>query len=249
MNHDQLFLSAFLPRAEQIFLQPQPRYSWNAIVDGARVARSNGGSTRFAAVGTNTFRGFHTLDKAQPGSASIFRGYFLEQRAVLLSALNRIETPDGLHELASRICGELRARLAANIKPHQLTAYNKLRKPVDLYLAHLAAMAQELDAARSTLVPLLSLPLDSQMFSLRPPLDACPVLFADQELADYGLNRQATFSAVRKESSYRGLQAITRKRAQQLTAIGERPFHSIYFDLFWNDRHRRWGGNLFETNP
>ncbi len=249
MNHDQSFLNAFLPRAEQIFLQPQPRYSWDAIVVGVRVAGSNGGYRSFAAVGTNTFRGFHTLDKTQPGSASIFRGYFLEKRAALLSALERIETPDGLHDLANRVCVELRTRLAANIKPHQLTAYNKLRKPVDLYLAHLAAMAQELDDARATLVPLLSLPLDSQMFSLRPPLDACPVLFADRELADYGLNRQATFSAVQKESAYRGLQAIARERAQRLTAIGERPFHPIYFDLFWNDRYRRWGGNLFETNP
>lgn len=249
MNHDQPFLSTFLPRAEQIFLQPQPRYSWDAIVVGVRVAGSNGGYRSFAAVGTNTFRGFHTLDRTHPGSASIFRGYFLEKRAALLSALEGIETPDELHDLANRVCVELRARLAANIKPHQLTAYNKLRKPVDLYLAHMAAMAQELDDARATLVPLLSLPLDSQMFSLCPPLDACPALFADQELADYGLNRQATFSAVQKESAYRGLQAIVRERAQRLTAISERLFHPIYFDLFWNDRYRRWGGNLFETNP
>jgi hypothetical protein len=37
---------------------------------------------------------------------------------------------------------------------------------------------------------------------------------------------------------------------RRIAAVGqERAFHVVYFDLIWNNRYCRWGGNLFETNP
>lgn len=50
---------------------------------------------------------------------------------------------------------------------------------MDLYLEHLVAMAVELGDVRARLVPLLFLPLDSQIL-------AHPGLFTEQELAGHG---------------------------------------------------------------
>ncbi len=47
-----------------------------------------------------------------------------------------------------------------------LRSYNKIRKPLDLYVEQGVAMASELVEVRSRRVPWLRLPLDSPMFPL-----------------------------------------------------------------------------------
>ena len=49
-------------------------------------------------------------------------------------------------------------------------------------------------------------------------------------------------------AQYQDLQRLVQARAHEYSTITGRPFHSIYFDLWWNDRYRRSGGNLFEVN-
>jgi len=129
-----------------------------------------------------------------------------------------------------------------NIKPDQLASYNKVRKPVDLYIEHLVAMSFDLEAARQVLVPLLFLPLDSQILESSE-------LFTNRELAQHGLRRSSTYSEVTTERSYLALQAIITRRANEVANALGRPFWPIYFDLLWNGRHSNWGGNLFESNP
>jgi len=118
---------------------------------------------------------------------------------------------------------------------------NKIRKPLDLYLEHQVAMARELAEIRPRLVPWLRLPLDSQMFGL-------PHLFSDADLRRCDLSRQSTYREVESNTQYHALQRIVNDRASEFSALAGRPFHPIYFDLWWNDRHRRSGGNLFEVN-
>jgi hypothetical protein len=113
---------------------------------------------------------------------------------------------------------------------------------VDLYLEHLAAMAVELDGVRARLIPLLFLPLDSQIF-------AHPALFTEQELAGHGLSRASTYKDVMAERTHVALQELLVRKAATVAKVRGRAFHVIYFDLIWNGRHRNWGGNLFETNP
>jgi hypothetical protein len=193
------------------------------------------------AVAPNTFRGFRRIIKFCPGAQKEFINYFLEQRSALVDDLTAVASRDDLQRLSNRICNSVRSRLS-NIKPELLTSYNKMRKPVDLYIEHLVAMAVELDKVRTALVPFLFLPLDSQIL-------AQPGLFNDQELRFHGLNRKSTYQDIESERIYADLQEKLSHKADAVGAACHRPFHVIYFDLIWNDRYRNWGGNLFETNP
>lgn len=236
-----LFSHGYSDKAERLFLHPDPTYHWKDIVSGVKVCMRSGGTRRIAAVGGNTFRGFHRVDKASSGSKEVFVGYFLEQESELLASLATVATRDEFEQLAARICTDIRARLK-NCVPEQLRSYNKVRKPVDLYFENLVCMASECDELRDTLVPLLSLPLDSEII-------AHPGLFTVSELTSYKLNRGSTYQAIGDKSTYDSMEAEAARKAQAVGATLGRPFHPIYFDLLWNERYRNEGGNLFESNP
>ncbi len=235
------FPLAYLNKANQVFLCPRSRYSWEEIVLGIPVRSASGGTRRMSAVGQNTFRAFRRVSKNCPGAKKEFSNYFVEERASLADALSALHNRVGMHRLSNRICDGIRARLI-NISPPQLRAYNKIRKPVDLYLEHLVAMAVELDRVRETLIPLLFLPLDSQIL-------AHPGLFTDEDLATHNLSRSSTYKDITSERTYSDMQKLLVKKAEAVAAKRRRPFYPIYFDLLWNHRYRNWGGNLFETNP
>jgi len=234
-------LKGFLQRAEEIFLNPAHTYSWNAIVTGAMVSVPAGGLRKYMAVDRNTFRGFHKIDKDGPGAGMAFRDYFVGHRDELVSALADTRSVEDLHTLLNRVSEAIRKGLG-NIKPSMLASYNKIRKPVDLYIEHLVAMAEELDESREQLIPLVNLPLDSQMFQQ-------PEVFREAEIRKVGISRRSTYMGVRSENTYRYLQDVLRARAEMLSHTAGRPFHPIYFDLLWNNRSDRPGTNLFELNP
>ena len=193
------------------------------------------------AVAQNTFRGFHRVNKACPGAKEGFINYFLSRRVALIRELSSVNTRDDLKKLSNNLCEDIRTNLS-NCSPTQLQAYNKVRKPVDLYIEHLVAMAIELDEVRARLVPLLFLPIDSQILAYQG-------LFTDHELANNNLSRGSTYKDVTSERAYLALQAFLTQKAVAVAEARHRPFYCIYFDLIWNGRHKNWGGNLFETNP
>ncbi len=234
-------LNRVLNRAEIILLQPQQQYPWNDIVQGAKVARPDGCYKKWAAVERNTFRGFHKIDKQGQGSGDVFKNYLVSNRDTLIAGLKAVQSADDLHLLENKLCAEIKPRLT-NIKPLMLTSFNKIRKPLDLYIEHLVTMAEELAADRQRLVSCLFLPLDSQMFQ---QVD----LFSEQELRSVGISRRSTYTDVKTEMAYQVLQKKLKVKAEQISTELGKPFHPIYFDLLWNGRVDRWGSNLFETNP
>jgi putative zinc finger/helix-turn-helix YgiT family protein len=236
-----LFSADYLRTAERVFLRPAPRYAWGEIVNGVGVRGADGKTRRLAAVDPTTFRGFHRIDQDSPGAQEPFRSYFIGERVRLVDALSKVKDEYQLHQLENRVCEEVRGRLT-NVKPKMLRSYNKVRKPVDLCIEHLVAMARELDPYREALIPLLFLPLDG-------PLLAHPALFAFGEMADHGLSRDSTFTAVETEETYKALQELLRQKAKSVAAARGRAFHRIYFDLLWEDRYGNSGGNLFELIP
>lgn len=236
---DRATLQQIIERAEQIFLAPTPQYSWSAIITGATVRHASG-NTRMAAVSQNTWRGFHKVDRALSGAAEGFRSYLLDNADQLLHELAPVGSAADLDVLVDRIGNAVKARLT-NIKPKMLGSYNKIRKPLDLYLEHQVAMARELADVRARLTPWLRLPLDSQMFQL-------PHLFSEGDLHWLKLSRQSTYQAVASTAQYQALQSLVQERAREYSTLAGRPFHPIYFDLWWNDRYRRSGENLFEVN-
>jgi hypothetical protein len=236
-----VFSSAYLDKADRVFLCPEPCYSWQEIINGAPVRSSQGTVRQMSAVGRNTFRGFHRVNRSCPGAQEEFRAYFVGEQARLAGLLALVRIRDDLHKLQNLICEEVRGRLR-NVKQEQLRSYNKVRKPVDLYIEHLVAMAAELNSQRAALTPLLFVPLDSQVLQH-------PDLFTEEELAHLGLSRASTYKDVTTEGGYLELQRLLQRRADAVATRLGRPFPPIYFDLVWNNRYKNWGGNLFETNP
>src|SRR4051812_22554300 len=123
-------LTSFPSRAEQIFLRPERQYPWAEIVTGATVMNRHGQTRVIPAVGTNTFRGFHRLDKSAEGPQATFVNFFVSEKQHLLYELEKVKTTDALHQLSNRISVALIKRLK-NIQPGQLQSFNKVRKPVD----------------------------------------------------------------------------------------------------------------------
>lgn len=236
-----VFTPHYTERAEQLFLRPGAQYGWDEIVAGVDVQREHEPPERMFAVDPKTFRGFHLINKTLPGAKKTFQGFFIGNRDRLVTELLAIADRDGLHQLSNRVSTEIRLGLT-NISPNQLTSYNKVRKPVDLYLEHLVAMSCELEKRRHLLVPLLFLPLDSQMLG-------CRALFTERELAEHHLRRTSTYSEVRTEAAYLSLQEIVARQAGEVSRRIEKSFSPIYFDLLWNNRYSNWGSNLFEANP
>lgn len=238
---DPAFISKFIDRAEEIFINPKVQYSWEEIIVGAFVNSPNGPSRKMAAVERNTFRGFHKIDKCGVGSGEVFRNILLSRKTDILSALKSVKTQEELYKIENELREEIKSKLT-NIKPKMLTSYNKVRKPLDLYFEHLVAMAKEIHPFREKLVRMLFLPLDSQMFQQSE-------LFTINDLNNAGVSRNSTYTNITTERDYLSLQNAAKKRADSLSRISGKHFAPIYFDLFWNERHKRWGTNLFETNP
>lgn len=231
---------AIQSRGSDIFMLPHPTYPYNSIILGCHVNTPSGYSKTMYAVAPNTWRGFHKIDKAGPKPGNIFKDYFIRNRNSIISNLRVVSTSSELDALEDDICRDLRSYLS-NVRQNMLASYNKLRKPIDLYIEHIVAMAVELDEYRDNLAKLLFLPLDSQMFQSIH-------LFTDYELYKYGVNRNSTFREVTSKNQYNGLQELLSAKADTIYKESGQPFFRIYFDLLWNDRYCKEGTNLFTTN-
>ncbi|MCB2361040.1 hypothetical protein [Clostridium estertheticum] len=225
-------------KGENIFIKSQKLYSYDSIINGCMVRGSSGKVEKMYAVGTNTWRGFHKLNKKGSGSKEVFVPYFNNKREYIISELKSINTVEQLDRFEDKITEELRGILMKYIKNNMLDSYNKVRKPVDLYIEHIVSMAEEFtETERKKLVPLLFLPLDSQIF-------ASEYIFSLKELYSFGLKRGSTFQDVNSRNIYKDIQ---NSLVQKLMKING-DFHRIYFDFFWNERYKKSGANLFETN-
>ncbi len=157
-----MFDIKYQQKAEEIFIHPSAAYPWENIINGTSVSDKYGNQRKMYAVAQNTFRGFHRIDKSCSGAKEEFLAYFTSKEYSLINKLLKIDSREDLNDLENMICVEIHD-LLSNCNPNQLSSYNKIRKPVDLYIEHLVAMSKELDGARDKLIPFLFLPLDSQI--------------------------------------------------------------------------------------
>lgn len=233
-------LPEFIKKAEETILRPKTLYKWDDIIKGVSVKRQNGTTKTMWAVDTNTFRGFHKINKSCAGASKVFQEYFVLNKQKIIAAIISAKNSSDLHTIENEICSDIRPKLS-NIKQSLLNTYGKIRKPVDLYFQNLICMSQELNHSRVDLVPYLFLALDSQIFSDQN-------VFTDLELREFHLSRNSTYKDVTEEKIYIQLQDILSKKAKYLSKPDAK-FYKIYFDMLWNNRHRNWGSNFFETNP
>jgi len=227
-----------IEKGEGVFIKTQNLYSYNSIINGCMVRDASGKVEKMYAVAQNTWRGFHKLDKEGRGSKDIFVSYFNKNRENIISALKNIDTVEELEEFEDKITKQIKDMLMKCIKNNMLNSYNKIRKPVDLYIEHIVSMAEEFNVAeRERLVSLLFLPLDSQIF-------ASEYIFSEKELYSFGLKRGSTFQDVYSSKVYKAMQNSLLEKSKNIQGN----FHRIYFDFFWNERYKKSGANLFETN-
>jgi hypothetical protein len=234
---------AIVKKTEEVFLKPNPPYSYENIVNGCKVTDVLSGTSKtMYAVSNNTWRGFHRTANSIYGSKEIFTGYFTKNKPKILSALISINSTEELNLLEDEICNEIKNNLVGNIKADQLKSYNKIRKPVDLYIEHIVSMCSEIsNANRTRLCRFLFLPLDSQIFR-------SPYIFKRSQLRNYGINDNATFKDVQNPEIYTALQDVLYKKSVDISNEIGKEFYRIYFDLLWNDRYKKPGKNLFQTN-
>ncbi len=228
----------YLDVCELVYLNHDTLYSWNNIVQGQRV-----GNKSFAAVEQNTFRGFHRCNKDSFGAKFYFVKYFTENKDVLIGKFNEVQNKADYEQILNDICTDMKNSLRGVIVDKHLHSYNKLRKPVDLYVQHLISMSKETKYLRSKLTPFMGLPLDSQIFQSQ-------LIFTEQELRRNNLTRRSSYGNVSNADCYNSLQNLIIEKSSEISLkLDNRKFYPIYFDLLWSDRINRKGSNLFEMNP
>lgn len=229
-------------KGDQIFNMPEDIYKYNYIINGCIVKNKSGKAERMYAVGSNTWRGFHKKDKEGIGSKEVFTSYFTGNKTFIVNTLKNISSEEELHEFENKICKDIKEKLILCIKENMLNSYNKIRKPIDLYIEHIVSMADDFtEDERARLSDFLFLPLDSQMFTSE-------YIFTEVELYKFNLSRNSSFKDVYSESCYKSLQELLELKAQSISKDLDQNMKRIYFDLLWNERFLKEGKNLFETN-
>jgi hypothetical protein len=182
--------------------------------------------------------GFHRIDKQKPGAKVAFTSVLASKKAEIIRSLGQIRTENKLTELENEVAKGIRSALRSNILESQLTSYNKIRKPLDIFFEHLVSMKEDFDSIRKTITPFLFLPLDSWMFQ-------SPEVFPDEELKALRIKRSFTFKDIEKSAHYFEIQEFLKMRAKR-----EGLRSRIYFDLLWGNRYKKKSAkNLFSTNP
>lgn len=207
----------------RVFLNPKPELSYDELAKKS--------------LSSNTYRGFHKVDKTKPGSKSIFEDFFENGKPQIIRNINAIKNEYELNTFLNSLCTELTQRLKTNIYVQQLESFNKVRKPLDIVIEHFISMGVDFTDCRAKLTSLLFLPLDSQMFQSE-------YVFSDRDLKALKIKRNFTFKDIREEDHYYEIQSFLKEKAIMLGLKAR-----IYFDLLWNDRFLSHGRNLLETNP
>ena len=240
-NIEMNLFNQITKKSEEIFLNPKTTYSYNKIINGCSVSNPSGGYKTMYAVGNNTWRGFHKKETSSVGSKYVFTGYFTKNKNSILENLKYLKSSSELNEFENKLCKDLKEILMNYIKENMLQSFNKIRKPVDLYIEHIVSMSEELEEYRQKLIPMLFLPLDSQVL-------ASEHIFTIMQLNKYNLKRSSSFKDVTSFEIYSSLQEQLHDKATKIGNTLNKNFNRIYFDLFWNNRYVKPGLNLFETN-
>ena len=103
---------------QRVFYNPLPLLSYEILVKRS--------------LGSNTYRGFHRIDKSKSGAKDAFEKILIANSNFIIDNLKVSKTEKELDDLENDICDLLTNELKKNIKNEQLISYNKIRKPVDI---------------------------------------------------------------------------------------------------------------------
>jgi hypothetical protein len=193
------------------------------------------------AIGANTYHAFHrvNLDGIRP--KIIFQQVLNDEYTnKIIEKLKKIESEEDLEQLENEICEKLIVGLRANIRENILKKYNSIRTPVNLFIENLVGLCNAFTPEdRKKIVPLLFLPLNSQIF-------ASEIVFTEMEINDLELKRNFTMGDITGREKYNKIQEFLKVKVDILSRVYNLSMHRIYFDLVWNDKYIRPGNNLKE---
>jgi hypothetical protein len=228
--------------AREIFIEPKVTYSYDEIVKGVCVTAEINGmpvQEKMLAVNTNTFRVFKHIESPKEQ----FIQFLTEKKDEILQTFAGAASSEALDGLAEKYIEALKGRLHPNkSEALNLDQYNAIRKPLDLYFEHIAAMCNDLSDCREKIVPLLRLPIDSQILN-------CHDIFGEDVRRRLGLNAVAGFTKIARRDDYFCVQKLAKTRADSVSRQIGQPFHCIYWDLYWSKRYEApCRDNLFTSN-
>lgn len=240
MEFEKSNLVSISKLGEKIFINPYPTYSYNEIITGCKVIPNK---KSMCAVAENTFKAFGYNNDDMYLAMRSYKEFFIDQKEVILATLKDINCSEQLDLFEDNLYGQIKSILSKYLyNKSKLLSYNRIRKPIDLYVENIVALANEMNGYREKLVKYLFLPLDSWMFKSKV------VIHEDQFLFSNNLTRRSKMGDVRDRNTYEKLQGYLSEKVLQINKIIGRDFYRIYFDFFWRDRYRNRGTNLFLSN-
>lgn len=248
---DLALINKLADRGNDIYMNPQHLYKYNDIINGVVIDKDK---SPMKAVEDNTFQGFSYKDADMYKAMEIYDDYFINNKNNILNALKDISTIDSLNELEMNIykdiCGILRYYPSLY---RRAESFNRVRKPIILYVEHIVAMAEEIsNLDRQRLVPFLFLAIDSYIID-------SPFIFTESEINQWGLKKStvdykgkkikgSSFGLIKKKSIFDSMERVALLRAKDYSCKIDKPFYRIYFDILWGNRINSDGRSLFLSN-
>jgi hypothetical protein len=231
-----------LQSAETIFLHPSITYPYEDIIQGVSV---NGSLKK--AVGVNTTQAFgRKLNYGNFGenkikAMDVCDEFFLLHKNRIIDKLNsHIRTRNDMDVFEHELFKDLGENLLQYSTPSMIgESYNRIRKPIELYLEHIVAMADEIDnETRKILTPLLFLPIDRWIMGSE-------LIFDDFDIYKWDLTRKSSFGMIRTRDLFNDMQRCLLEKSKEISIELGKEFQVIYFDVFWGNRLNDPGVNLF----
>lgn len=216
------------PYKKLIATPPVQKYT----VKGTRIYKANDKKVCGHCIAGNTYRTFARIDSKKNGASEIVEDVLVPVSKKLVKDLEKINTREELNTLSNRLRKQIYEALSEAIKSEKIKSYNVCRKLVDLYISHFVILSADVSPAlRKKILPLLFVPLDSQI------MGELFKYFGDSDVLKLSMKFPNT------EASYQNLQALISGLCN-----GAKLPAPIAFDLLWNKRYSLSGEDFFQVS-
>lgn len=234
---DKSMLIKALEKGKQIFTNPKPLYGYDEIITGVNISGKN-----MKAVANNTFMAFgYPLDENAKKVKKAYEDYFISNKSIIIKELINVNSLDDMDYVERTMYKEIYSKLI-DIKADKLDSYNRIRKPINLYLEHIISMCNLIEnIERKRLAKYMFLPMDKFIFN-------SPNIFNANEKRMWHISDRDGFGVVRTEELFYEMQNTLIEKAKNISKELDEDFYRIYFDMFWGNRIESEGANLFLSN-